>query len=786
MERVQTRRVGAGKPTRDSGKDHEGEDDDGEDEEECSNEEEEEEEVDDDAEGTSEDVEEKEESMAIWVKVCSAKGLELDNTITALCCEWGMAGQESQVKAISASRNPVWNVEMALTGCFQSEKIHFVLHGKRSPAVGGDIVLGDVCLQGSAFLPDGFSGDILLQNTRGMTKAYLFLCIRPDGVDNYPASGALADGFSCVIKEGTGRQVTLDTNPVDREFARIIGAPSGDVALYNATAECDCVVEENDFIYAINGCRDVDKFRPMLEQSGKQLTLEVRKSVTYRHKIPRKGPMGLELFYDNGPRTTVVVRKVNAGAIRLWNQNFPDKCVKELDRIVAVDGKGGKAEVLVKAMQESNDEVELTIVRPTTGGFSHGPVPVKGITKVGANDFGLMKQPANPKAKAALIQVHVRNQKFGGSDKGANGHCCDSVPIANGLIAHGMSCQLLHYVHEEHDQFFEVCKGFDAVLLRCTQEQIVADGGNFWAFDAGIRKLHSAGVRVWPSPDDREHMDGRDALARISHLSIGLSDTSAYFTEDELSRGLRKTLAFQPRVISRGDRSKDTVWVVKLASGKYCSEYGERLCEDSEVLSLTEASNNHQETQSFAEFIEFCARGLTAAAGAWSTTCTGKYFEGGRAAGGYLVDQRLCPRSAEGEVHCTMIGDVCVDIVHRAPSGGSTSNSMAIVQRFAATADFFLEDLEQLVPALGLSQGLPLLWSVSFVVASPEESKEASERWTASNLSCSCVSLPHCQLGACTPQNVTACLSDIPAESRAEANRLGRIFGGKAVSLLKT
>jgi len=778
MERVPTKKVKLGRAVHDTGEDHEGEDDDAESGDETFEEEEEEEELDDDADGSvEEDDEETEQSMAIWVKVCSARGLHLDDVITGLCCEWGMAGHESQVKAISVNREPVWNVEMALTGTFKKEKLRFVVNGKRSPSSDGDVLLGEVSLQGSAFLPDGFTGDVLLQNTPNKTKAYLSINIRSDEMDTYPAVGAPADGYSCVLSQPEEQDwpLSLDCNPVDRQFARVIGAPSGAIESCNASAETDYVVSENDFIYAINGCRDVDSFREMLQQRSKQLKLEVRKCIMFTHKIPRQGPMGLELYYDNGPRSTVVVRNINSGSIRLWNDTFPDKRVEP------------QADVLVKAMQEATVEVALTIVRPAAGGVSEGPMPISSLTKVSTNDFGLLKQPTNPKAKTALIEVYVRTREFGGSDKAANGHCCDSVPIANGLIAHGMSCQLLHYVHEEHDQFMEVCKGFDAILLRCSAEQIVADGGNFSAFNSGIRKLQLSGVCVWPSPDDRERMDARDALARISHLSIGLPDTNAYFTEEELCRGLRKTLAFQPRVISRGEGAKDTVWVVKLVRGKYCNEYGTRACEDSEMLSLTEAGDNHQETHSFAEFVEFCARGLTAAAGTWSTKCTGRYFEGGRAAGGYLVDQRLCPRSAEGEVHCSMIGDICADIVHRAPPGANVTNSMsmAIVHRFASTADFFLQDLAALVPALGLSQSLPLWWSVSFVVASPDESTQASETWTASSLCCSAVVLPHCQAGACTPQNKTACLSDITAESRAEANRLGRILGGRALSLLQ-
>jgi len=51
------------------------------------------------------------------------------------------------------------------------------------------------------------------------------------------------------------------------------------------------------------------------------------------------------------------------------------------------------------------------------------------------------------------VQVYVRSERFGGADMIANGHCFDAIPLANGLITAGMSCQLLHYRCEEHDQF---------------------------------------------------------------------------------------------------------------------------------------------------------------------------------------------------------------------------------------------------------------------------------------------------------------------------------------------
>ena len=140
-------------------------------------------------------------------------------------------------------------------------------------------------------------------------------------------------------------------------------------------------------------------------------------------------------------------------------------------------------------------------------------------------------------------------------------------------------------------------------------------------------------------------------------MSIGLPDTLAYYTEQEFAQGFKKTMAFQPRVIKQNRGSSgEGIWIIKLADGNYCKEYGERSCDDGEVLKLMEANDNHEETHTVAEFIEFCVNGRSASSGSWASKGAGKYLEGGKEAGGQLVDQRFCPRIVEGlsglALHC--------------------------------------------------------------------------------------------------------------------------------------
>ena len=129
-------------------------------------------------------------------------------------------------------------------------------------------------------------------------------------------------------------------------------------------------------------------------------------------------------------------------------------------------------------------------------------------------------------------------------------------------------------------------------------------------------------------------------------MSIGLPDTLAYYSEQEFAQGFKKAVAFQPRVI----RHREGIWTVKLKAQNYCSEFGQRCAEDTEVLVLMEDNDNHEEEHTVAEFIEFCVNGHSDKAGKWTSKGAGKYLAGGKEAGGQLVDQRFCPRKVEGLV----------------------------------------------------------------------------------------------------------------------------------------
>merc|ERR1719450_1792709 len=108
-------------------------------------------------------------------------------------------------------------------------------------------------------------------------------------------------------------------------------------------------------------------------------------------------------------------------------------------------------------------------------------------------------------------------------------------------------------------------------------------------------------------------------------MDFGLKDTLGYYSPNDIKQGFPKSIAFQPRVVKQNRGSAgEGIWIIKLKAGNYCKTFGERMCDDSEVLSLMEANDNHAEEHTVAEFIEWRINGRTAKSGTWTSKGTGK------------------------------------------------------------------------------------------------------------------------------------------------------------------
>merc|ERR1711972_485167 len=121
--------------------------------------------------------------------------------------------------------------------------------------------------------------------------------------------------------------------------------------------------------------------------------------------------------------------------------------------------------------------------------------------------------------------------------------------------------------------------------------------------------------------------------------------------------------------------SGEGIWIINLKKGDYCAAFGDAEANDDDELILMEANDNHVENHTVGEFIQWCIAGRDdeAKSGKWESKGTGKYLEGGKAAGGQLTDQRFCGRILEGELRFNMVNDVCLGVIHKVPAPGGMS-----------------------------------------------------------------------------------------------------------------
>jgi len=303
-------------------------------------------------------------------------------------------------------------------------------------------------------------------------------------------------------------------------------------------------------------------------------------------------------------------------------------------------------------------------------------------------------------------------------------------------------------------------------------------------------------------------MGAKDALVKIGKLNCGLEDTLAYYSAEELEINFKKTCAFQPRVIKQNRGSAgEGIWLCWLWDKEKDAKievypaktYGEVSLADTDYLKLMEMNDNHVEFHTVKEFLTFCVEGPDGAgAGEWKSTFPGKYLEGGKEAGGQLVDQRLLPRIDEGEVRILMAGDTCQMAIHKKPIGGLSAvggNSEYTYYKpddpkYSGMVQKLYDDIPTLLPCMDLAgEPLPLLWTADYIPKNPDDwaagpydrnCPDEKTEYTVGEFNCSCVGISKFQ-AVCGGEKT---LADVPDEDYFDAWELTALMGVKAIEML--
>lgn len=189
---------------------------------------------------------------------------------------------------------------------------------------------------------------------------------------------------------------------------------------------------------------------------------------------------------------------------------------------------------------------------------------------------------------------------------------------------------------------------------------------------------------------------------------------------------------------------------------------------------------------------ECSSRTHCATSGNWQSVFPGKYLEGGKAAGGQLVDQRLLPRINEGEVRCLMSGDTCQKLIHKKPLDGLSAvggNSAYTYYepsdpKYADLLSKLMKDIPDIMKVLDLEgQPLPLLWTADYIPKDPEHARTdgVDTEYVVGEFNCSCVGISPFQ-AVCGGEKT---LADVPDEDYFSASELTDLMGVKAIAMIK-
>ncbi len=311
----------------------------------------------------------------------------------------------------------------------------------------------------------------------------------------------------------------------------------------------------------------------------------------------------------------------------------------------------------------------------------------------------------------------------GGSDKGADGHRRDTMPMVNALKAKGWQAEVIFYSDEKREQIVSyVIENFDGYVSRINPGNI--PGGEAAYFDM-LRELSNAGLSGMPHPDVMINYGAKDALTKLTDTGLVPADTYAYYTFSEFKEKFPASLANGERVLKQNRGSTgEGIWRVSVADTR-SFPLGQPLPTDTQIK-CTEAVDNHVEMRSLGEFMEFCEQ----------------YLKGEN---GMLVDMPFMPRITEGEIRILLVGETPIFVVHKKPVEAADAFSATLFsgakyrydrpEEWSALVNHFLDNLPRITRKLG-NYPLPLIWTADFMLDTDEN---GDDKYILGEMNCSCV-----------------------------------------------
>jgi hypothetical protein len=282
------------------------------------------------------------------------------------CCTVRIRGDSEdffQTRILRDVLDPMWEEELEMEDTELRQGLEFSILG--GDPRGGIIHLGKASLPAALVSNQGWSGDLPLQLS-GDAIAYLMVRVKMTGHD-YPQ--AVDQDFLIDIPPGKGKKLGCVFDSHDGKSLCIMALKRGAVQDYNQNVKPISRVGCLDHVVRVNQV-DFDSVAMLKEiQTGQSLQLLVQRPRKFRAVIvaPNQNTLGMRFANETSRGPWLTVSEVVTGPpqhmrpAQAWNAAHPTQSIRAGDRIIAVDGKQGRARDLVKKMRTA---------AKTAGGFN--------------------------------------------------------------------------------------------------------------------------------------------------------------------------------------------------------------------------------------------------------------------------------------------------------------------------------------------------------------------------------------------------------------------------------
>jgi len=268
--------------------------------------------------------------------------------------------------------DPVWNEEFELPGDIGLKFTVF-----QSDADGKADAVACATLDLASLGAAEFNGELPLEVDGKATGGTLVL--KAKSGDTYPPEQG--SEFTASIENPKKKALGLELDNTDPAKLFVTGIKKGTgMERYNQE-QPENQVAAGCFIMSVTSAdagsaNDTKAMEKILKKNPKQIDLVCRRAKRFSIPVtvPEKGEMGVEVPKKLLGNSLLVVKIKAKGAVEAWNTENPDQIVEPWDRIVAVDGKSGKAADLMKLLKAANKKPNavLTIARVAPDAASEG------------------------------------------------------------------------------------------------------------------------------------------------------------------------------------------------------------------------------------------------------------------------------------------------------------------------------------------------------------------------------------------------------------------------------